>query len=226
MDPGVEEQCSSAAFAKILSSIKRAGRIPRTIQQDSTDLAREDLLTQVHSRMWNMCAGSQMRSGDADRLQRIVPIVFTSAVKGTGIGSVRALLQSLPLPADTSLDLTGPALNPEQPSCLFHIEDRFSFPASYVPQTPSNTPSRLPPRDASLPGYLRFGECCRRRQGPDRAIPVRRGRSARTTPEDRPSPGNCGLSTSHPSSAELSQDRHAEHRLCVCDQESGTTRRS
>ena len=125
----------------------------------------------------------------AESLQSIVPIVFTSAVKGTGVGLIHALLQSLPLPPlPTSSDYIGPALNPEQPACLFHIEDRFSLPASYG----SLAPTVDQPADSGtvVAGYLRFG---RLSLGDVVLIgpfpPDEDDARGGFTPEDRPSPG-------------------------------------
>ncbi|KAJ4860144.1 elongation factor tu GTP binding domain-containing protein [Trichoderma breve] len=53
-----------------------------------------------------------------------VPIVFTSVLKGVGVGLVHALLASLPLPAHDSTETT---LQPGQPTDLFHIDDTFSL---------------------------------------------------------------------------------------------------
>jgi hypothetical protein len=64
---------------------------------------------------------------------------MTSAAKGTGIRSLHELLKNLPIPpAPTSQDFIGLALNPEQPTCLFHIEDVFGLPASFEPLASSS----------------------------------------------------------------------------------------
>ena len=80
---------------------------------------------------------------------------MTSAAKGTGIRSLHALLKKLPIPpAPTSQDFIGLALNPEQPACLFHIEDVFGLPASFEPFA-SNNGSQM---DAGVvvAGYIRL----------------------------------------------------------------------
>jgi GTPase len=182
----------------ILSSIKAAGRVPKILQSDQ---AINEHLTEVPAKD----IASVSRVIDAihgeKSLQRIVPIILTSAVRGSGIGLVHALLQSLPLPPEpTSHDHIGPALNPEQPACLFHIEDRFSLPASYASLTQSASDQDL---GTVVGGYLRFGSLSIGDKVLVGPFPSEEDDLRGTTPEERPSPGNYGLSVSHPSSTEL-----------------------
>jgi GTPase len=184
---------------KLLSDIKGVGRVPKILHRDQSC---DEHLTQVPAHDVESVSKVVHAIHDAGSLQKVVPIVLTSAVKGTGIGLIHALLQSLPLPpTPTSHDYTGLALNPEQPSCLFHIEDRFSLPASYASLTPiTNQQSDL---GTVIAGYLRFGSLSvgdRVLIGP---FPSEEDDLRGTTPEDRVSPGNYGLSVSHPSSGEL-----------------------
>jgi hypothetical protein len=77
---------------------------------------------------------------------------MTSAAKGTGIAHLHTLLKSLPIPpAPTSQDFIGLALNPEQPACLFHIEDVFDLPASFEPLGGTQTDTGV-----VVAGYLRL----------------------------------------------------------------------
>ncbi len=90
----------------------------------------------------------------AEDLTAIVPIIMTSSAKGTGVRSMHTLLQILPIPrAPTSQDLIGPALNPEQPACLFHIEDVFGFPAWLA-----SSKDKSPDTGVVVAGHLRFGK--------------------------------------------------------------------
>ncbi|KAB5580488.1 hypothetical protein GE09DRAFT_949694 [Coniochaeta sp. 2T2.1] len=189
-------------LTKVLSKIKGARRVPTILKPDNTV---EDCLTEIPEKDVNSVRDVIGRIQAADRLQKTVPIVLTSAVKGTGIGLMHALLQSLPLPpTPTSHDYTGPALNPEQPSCLFHIEEHFSLPALYASLTPNAAqPSEL---GTVIAGHLRFGSLSvgdKVLVGPfesDEDLALRG-----TTPDDRSSPGGYGLSMSHPFSTELSR---------------------
>ncbi|KAA8564345.1 hypothetical protein EYC84_011289 [Monilinia fructicola] len=87
-------------------------------------------------------------------LKSVVPIILTSAVTGVGIRQLHALLQALPIPtAPTPHDYIGMALNPEQPLCLFHIEDVFGVPASYDSLTFKSNGNA----GSVVAGHLRFG---------------------------------------------------------------------
>ena len=68
---------------------------------------------------------------------------------------MHALLKNLPIPlAPTSQDFVGLALNPEQPSCLLHIEDVFGLPASLEPLASSSGKQTDP--GVVVAGYLRL----------------------------------------------------------------------
>ncbi|TWU75479.1 hypothetical protein ED733_005213 [Metarhizium rileyi] len=188
---------------KVLATIKDAHRIPKILQPDS--LQHDDLrdipggdLAKVDTVVKSMLEDGSLTS--------YVPIILTSAVKGTGIGLVHALLASLPLPPKPSArDYVGMALNPEQPQSLFHIDDTFSLPSSYCVSAPDN---RQPKKGGVVvTGYARFG-CL---SVGDTVV------LGPFQPEDeesqglgfgldgRPSAGAYGLSISHPSSAELAR---------------------
>lgn len=80
---------------------------------------------------------------------------MTSAAKGTGIRSLHILLKTLPIPPmSTSQDFVGLALNPEQPACLFHIEDVFGLPASF--ETLASSSGRQVDAGVVVAGYLRL----------------------------------------------------------------------
>jgi GTPase len=136
----------------------------------------------------------------------LIPVVLTSALKGIGIGTMHSLLKHLPCPpTPTAYDLTGKVLNPEQPACLFHIDDRFSLPASH--DTVSAVSDQSTDRGTVVAGYLRFGKLAvgdKILVGPFSSIDED-GRGL--VMEDKPSPSPGGaLSLSHPLSAtELSR---------------------
>ncbi|KAH8602759.1 hypothetical protein B0O99DRAFT_604212 [Bisporella sp. PMI_857] len=114
-------------LSNILSAIKATGRVPYVLPPDQNKSVAGSQLGHIQDcdveRMKKMVSTLQ----EADSLTSIVPIILTSASKGRGIPMLHCLLQYLPVPAaPTAHDYTGPALNPEQPTCLFHIEDVFA----------------------------------------------------------------------------------------------------
>lgn len=185
-----------STLSKILAAVKTAGRIPKLLikQRIQSDPTR---VTAVDEDDVQPLIADMKRSGD---LLNFVPIVSTSAVKGEGIGLLHALLQNLPVPSTpTSRDYVGPALNPEQPESVFHVEDKFSLSALYGTGLGDDDDAE---QGTVVAGHLRFGHLAVGDHilvGPfppdddNRVI----------TPEERPSPGGEGLSVSHPSSSEL-----------------------
>jgi len=143
----------SFVLNRILSDVKKSGRVPKVVkgsQTSSPDLGR---VSQDDIRAVKEALACIDTAGD---LTSIVPIVLTSAVDGRGLGSLHALLQHLPLPpTPTSLDYIGTALNPEQPASLFHIEDKFSLPASSALATLDS--DKATDIGTVVAGYLRFG---------------------------------------------------------------------
>ncbi|KAH6619701.1 hypothetical protein B0J18DRAFT_400869 [Chaetomium sp. MPI-SDFR-AT-0129] len=193
----------SATLSKILSSLKKAGRIPKIVKggsQNDVDPSRVSDLDRIAVR-------DALHSIGLDKdLVSVVPILLTSAVDGRGVGALHALLQGLPLPrAPTSFDFIGAALNPEQPACLFHIEDKFSLPASYALAT--NDADEQTDLGTVVAGHLRFGSLSigdRVVVGP---FPSEDEDSHGATPDERGLvlPHSYGLSPAHPSPSELSR---------------------
>lgn len=186
---------------KVLTAIKESKRTPKIIQPDQK---QHDQLQQIPD---EDCAKvrSVVEAVKAEQqLTDIVPIILTSAVKGTGIGILHALLEALPVPAKpTSHDFVGLALNPEQPTCLFHIDDKFSLDASYANLAKDS--GNYSEHGIVVSGYLRFGDM----SVGDRIVigpfPAEDEEARASAPLDRPSPGGCGLSVSNPSSSELTR---------------------
>lgn len=185
-------------IAKILSAVKAAGRTPRILHSGQKE--HSDLL--------------HIPPEDADKAQtmvseikecgsstRHVPIVLTSAVSGNGIGLLHALLKGLPLPpAPTSKDFVGMALNPEQPKVLFHVDDTFGLPASYNVSAMHATN-----QGTVVSGHLRFGDLNIGDKIVVGPFQPEDDEARNLATEDKASPGNYGLSVSHPSSAELAK---------------------
>lgn len=188
-------------MVKVLSAIKEAGRTPKILQPDQRQHADLRQIPKEDSSKVQAVLDNMKESGS---LTQYIPIVLTSAVKGTGIGLMHALLENLPLPPPpTSRDFVGMALNPEQPQCLFHIDDTFNLPASFSSLSAGN--GQRMDQGLIVSGHLRFGSLSIGDEivvGPFQSDDED---SRDPTPEDRSSPGSYGLSISHPSSAELAR---------------------
>lgn len=186
-------------MSKILTAVKDAGRTPKIIQPDSK---QHDVLHQIPLGDWEKIQDVCKLIAQSGNLNQHVPIILTSTVKGTGIGLLHALLEGLPLPpAPTPHDFVGMALNPEQPKCLFHIDDTFSLPSSY--SALANGPGAQAAHGLVASGYLRFGSLSVGDEIVIGPFPPADVESYSTAPEERGSPGSHGLSISHPASAEL-----------------------
>lgn len=114
-------------LAKLLSAIKAAGRTPVMLPPDRSKAVVDTDLGTI-SPTDEVAVQRVLGGMNPVDPKTVVPIIMTSALKGTGIRLMHALLNGLPTPpTPTSNDFNGPVLNPEQPSCLFHIEDTFAF---------------------------------------------------------------------------------------------------
>ncbi|KAK4105327.1 P-loop containing nucleoside triphosphate hydrolase protein [Parathielavia hyrcaniae] len=192
----------STTLSKILSSVKRAGRVPKMVKGGSAQ-TDADSVSELNKEAVRDALNSIMMGDDP---ASVVPILLTSAVDGRGIGALHALLQGLPLPpTPTSHDYIGAALNPEQPACLFHIEDKFSLPASYALAT--SDADQQTDLGTVVAGYLRFGSLSIGDKVVVGPFPSDEDDSHGTTPPDERGgvASSYGLSVSHPSSAELSR---------------------
>ena len=121
-------------LAKILSTLKATNRKPNILPGSATPVSEPECL-QITSR--TLPDATSLRSDLEDNPQETVPIVLTSALNGTGIVTLHALLHELPIPDAIHsrpsalpgiLDQTGPAV-------LFHIEDEY-HPASRQSNSP------------------------------------------------------------------------------------------
>ncbi|KAH6637557.1 hypothetical protein C7974DRAFT_389735 [Boeremia exigua] len=123
-------------LSKLLSALKEAGRKPCIISDQATSTLDVDI---------QQISASDLREAESTAKQlassplAIVPIVLTSAVKGTGITKLHAFLRQLPVPVE-------PPLPDQSPSHLFYIEDVYSVRANTSPD-----------RSAIIGGYLRHG---------------------------------------------------------------------
>ncbi|KAL2263406.1 hypothetical protein VTK26DRAFT_6948 [Humicola hyalothermophila] len=204
-------------LGKVLSSIKRVGRMPKMVKGAAVGDADFSRVSELDKSSIKEVLECMSRGDDPFS---IIPIVLTSAVDGRGVGSLHALLQSLPLPpAPTSHDYIGAALNPEQPACLFHIEDKFSLPASCGLAT--SDADQQTDLGTVVAGHLRFGTLSIGDKVVVGPFPSDDDDSSSSphgaTPDERLNPtagngtgtgtgaGGLSPSLSHPSSAELSR---------------------
>jgi len=141
-----------AVFSRAKEAVERAGRKLVLVPVDQSS---ETNLTEVPARDDEVLRKLMERLGNEGALS-CVPIIFTSAVKGAGIGRIHALLANLSIPPTPKWDdFTGPVLNPEQPKALFHIDDKYTIPARIHPLT-SNT-GQPTHEGCVVSGYVRFG---------------------------------------------------------------------
>ncbi|KAK0655770.1 hypothetical protein B0T16DRAFT_397669, partial [Cercophora newfieldiana] len=187
-------------LSKILTRVKAAGRAPMMLKNGPPQDDWGRISDHDHSAIKRVMDAMVAK----DDLLSVVPIVLTSAVDGRGVGLLHALLENLPLPpGPTSRDYIGAALNPEQPSCLFHIEDKFSLPASYALAT--RDVEQQTDTGTVVAGHLRFGSLSIGDKVVVGPFPPDEEESRGPTPEDRLTPGLQGLSLSRPSSTELNR---------------------
>ncbi|KAK4181737.1 hypothetical protein QBC36DRAFT_317138 [Triangularia setosa] len=188
-------------LSRILSGIKKAGRVPVLVKSGPAGHTDLSVVSDQDAAVVKDVAEALRTNLDPSA---IVPIVLTSAVDGRGIGSLHALLRSLPVPrTPTSHDFIGAALNPEQPACLFHVEDKYSLPASCALAT--SDADQQTDLGTVVAGYLRFGSLSIGDKVVVGPFPSEDAGSPRNTPRDQSPAGSYGLSLSHPSSNELSR---------------------
>ena len=137
---------------RILSTLKAAGR--RTHILPTTTLPDQDALPQ------------SLRVDDEDVVERVitssckvdirllVPIVLTSAVNGTGIGHMHALLRHLPVFNPEHKGQRQNADGSIVPNVLFHVDEVFTRSEN---DSQSNSPHLRSGSGTVLSGYLRYG---------------------------------------------------------------------
>lgn len=185
---------------KVLSAIKDAGRAPKILKPDQKE---HEELAQIPANDRSKVSPIIEAMEEANNLTKIVPIVLTSAITGSGIGLVHALLESLPIPPPpTSHDFVGAVLNPEQPKSLFHVDDTYNLP---IHQGSLAADIGNAQNGVIVSGHLRFGSLTVGESIVVGPFPSGDEDGKTSDPEDRPSPSSFGLSISHPASAELAR---------------------
>ncbi|OAR01973.1 hypothetical protein LLEC1_00090 [Akanthomyces lecanii] len=185
-------------LVKVLSAIKDAGRVPKILKPDQQEHKE---LAQIPINDRSKVSPIIEAMEEANDLTKVVPIVLTSAMTGSGIGLFHALLESLPMPPPpTSHDLVGAVLNPEQPKSLFHVDDTYNLP---IPQGSLAVDVGNAQNGVVVSGHLRFGSLTVGESIVVGPFPSGDEEGKVSGPEDRSSPSGFGLSISHPASAEL-----------------------
>ncbi|KAK4691445.1 hypothetical protein P7C71_g5557, partial [Lecanoromycetidae sp. Uapishka_2] len=140
-------------LTKVLNVLKSAGRKPAMLSTSSDERGENQLQT--------------ISTGDAEAAQRAiafvqpdevrirVPIVLTSSVTGSGIGTLHALLRQLPLTFNQAQDTTILYHPDDKPmlQSLFHVDEVFA-----MPSTPRRVDGEAASAGTILSGYLRYGE--------------------------------------------------------------------
>ncbi|KAI0874109.1 GTP-binding protein [Hypoxylon argillaceum] len=185
----------------IFTKVKATGRIPKLITSsgplaaDLSEVPKQDQ-AKVQTEVIDAIARAASNS------LAVVPILLTSAVTGAGIGLTHALLASLPVPpVPTAQDFVPRALNPEQPTALFHIDEVFELARSRAQSTLDQTFNESAP---VVTGYLRFGRLSIGDQVVIGPFPADDEDAGLLIPNDHPSLG-YGLSIPHPLSAEYAR---------------------
>ncbi|KAI9795579.1 MAG: hypothetical protein M1835_005491 [Candelina submexicana] len=146
-------------LAKVLTTLKSNGRKPVMLSTapTSTEVGPDLQYLSKNDESEVERALREVRYGNYDVL---VPILLTSAVNGTGISKMHALLHKLPIPTagdspPISSDVVGQAIF--TPRVLFHVEDIYTAPAANgqvnLDRNGANDDSGF-----VLSGHLRYGE--------------------------------------------------------------------
>ena len=111
-------------LAKVLSTVKDAGRQPMMLKRSllpRSDLDLQSLVREDEDEVDKLLATI---GGD---FCSVVPIVLTSAVTGSGISNLHALLRHLPIPQTVcTKDLNFPDGNVHHLDALFHVDEVFA----------------------------------------------------------------------------------------------------
>lgn len=138
---------------KILSLLKTAGRrpciLPTTTASDQDPLLRsiggddEGVIKRI------------IATSQKEDIRLLVPIIFTSAVNGTGVSQLHALLRHLPI-FNPGQEGPGQGLEGHHiPNTLFHVDEVFTRSEGYMQPNPSVPQSET---GIVLSGHLRYGE--------------------------------------------------------------------
>ena len=140
-----------STVGKVLSSLKSAGRKPVMLPASPNT---QDV-TQLQSITVNDmdAVRNSLTSVSQIEINSLVPIVFTSAVNGSGIGTLHALLLQLPISTISGEnELSSRCVEAPHPQILFHVDEIFDLPMDERAKSHEG-----PPAIIILSGYLRYG---------------------------------------------------------------------
>ncbi|KAJ9666504.1 hypothetical protein H2201_003427 [Coniosporium apollinis] len=135
-------------LSSLLSALKSAGKKPVILSDTSSAVSEADL---------GVISASDLRDARSfcgslsDNLLGAVPIILTSAVKGTGISKLHAVLHELPIPPPPAAPLDELIEAEKPPDILFHIED------VYIKQHISTLSQDAGSHSCIISGHLRYG---------------------------------------------------------------------
>ena len=135
---------------KLLSTLKSAGRrlVILPTSPSNKDAGQLQSITDDDMK----AAQNVITSVPLLDLHLLVPIVLTSAVTGSGIGRLHALLRLLPVSTGNTEGLSMTRLNVLYPRCLFHVDEVFALPQDNRAASNEGTAAVT-----ILSGYLRYG---------------------------------------------------------------------
>lgn len=133
-------------LTKVLTTLKAAGRKPAILSSSSDQRGEPQLQSIIKDD--EDAAKRTISSTPSAELQLLVPIVLTSAVTGSGIGRLHALLNQLPANLDTMAEhATVAGQDAARRQILFHVDEVFTMPVH--PQSAN--------AEASAPGFVLSG---------------------------------------------------------------------
>ena len=142
-------------LTKVLSIIKSTGRQP--VIMSNSPVGDQDLQLQSLPRSDEDEVKKTLSVLEKREMSSIVPIVFTSAVTGSGIGKMHALLRHLPLPRVCENLESSSYKSPSTPSgirTVFQIDEVFTMPDA---QARSSSGGQASSHGSILSGHLQQG---------------------------------------------------------------------
>lgn len=138
-------------LTKVLSTLKAAGRKPAILSSSSAQRGEPQLQSIVKDD--KDAANRTIASTPPNELHLLVPIVLTSAVTGSGIGQLHALLNQLPLKPGATADHAA-VMDPDaaRHQSLFHVDEVFTMPAHS-----RSANAEMSATGFVLSGYLHYG---------------------------------------------------------------------
>ena len=143
-------------LAKVLSIIKAAGRQPAVLAPSSHPGPELNLQALQHSHQDEVRA---IFPSCGDDMSMLVPIVITSAVTGSGINKLHALLSQLPIPETIRMPYHPSAYPGGSPQTLFHVDEIFTRSGDGTPTQSFEERLRTDSKIV-LSGHLRYGSIC------------------------------------------------------------------